>query len=106
MSVVTVYAVFGDVDEAMAIGRAMIDEQLAACINVLAPCTSIYRWEGKVEQSAETPALFKTTGAAAPALIARIAGRQSDDVPAINVWPIDRRSAPVGAWVEQTVPGS
>jgi len=106
MSVVTVYAVFGDVDEAMAIGRAMIDEQLAACINVLAPCTSIYRWEGKVEQSAETPALFKTTGAAADALIARIAALHSYDVPAIVVWPIDRLSAPFGDWVEQSVPVS
>ena len=106
MSVVTVYAVFADVDEAMAIGRVMIDEQLAACINVLAPCTSIYRWEGNVVQSAETPALFKTTSAAANALIARIAGLHSYGVPAIVVWPIDRLSAPFGDWVEQSVPVS
>jgi len=103
MSVVTVYVVFASVEEAMTIGRAMVEEQLAACINVLAPCTSIYRWDGAVEQSDETPALFKTTNAAADALIARIAELHSYEVPAIVAWPIDRLSAPFGDWVEQSV---
>ena len=106
MSVVTVYAVFGDVDEAMAIGRVMIDEQLAACINVLAPCTSIYRSEVKVDQTAQNTALFKTTGSATDSQIALIAALHSYDVPAIVVWPIDRLSAPFGDWVEQSVPVS
>lgn len=106
MSVVTVYAVFANVEEAMTIGRAMIDEQLAACINVLAPCTSIYRWEGKVEQSDETPVLFKTTSAAVDALIARIADLHSYEVPAIVAFRVDQLSAPFGDWVEQSVPVS
>jgi periplasmic divalent cation tolerance protein len=104
MSVVTVYVVFANAQEAMSIGRAMVEEQLAACINVLAPCTSIYRWEGNVEQSDETPALLKTTRAGADALIVRIAELHSYDVPAIVAWPIDRLSAPFGDWVEQSVP--
>ena len=49
----------------MRIGRTVVEERLAACINVLAPCTSIYWWDGAVEQSDETPALLKTTPGAA-----------------------------------------
>jgi periplasmic divalent cation tolerance protein len=104
MSVVTVYVVFANVEEAMRIGRTMVEEELAACINVLGPCTSIYRWDGAVEQSDETPALFKTTNAAADALIARVAELHSYEVPAIVTWPIDRLSAPFGDWVEESVP--
>jgi periplasmic divalent cation tolerance protein len=49
VTVVTVYAVFANAAEAEAIGRAMIEERLAACVNLLAGCRSIYRWEDKIE---------------------------------------------------------
>ena len=104
MSVVTVYVVFADVEEAMRIGRTLVEEQLAACINVLAPCTSIYRWEGAVEQSDEAPALLKTTTQAADALIVRLSELHSYEVPAIVVWPIERLPVSFGDWVEECVP--
>ncbi len=100
MTVCTVYAVFADDAEAQRIGRAMVEQRLAACINVLAPCTSIYWWEGSVAQSDEAPALFKTTTDRVDALIARIAELHSYEVPAIVVWPIERLSAAYGDWVE------
>ena len=103
MSVVTVYVVFADVAEAMRIGRIVVEERLAACINVLAPCTSIYWWEGAVTQSDETPALLKTTLARADALIERIEELHGYDVPAIVVWPIERLAASYGEWVESEV---
>jgi len=103
VSVVTVYAVFATPEEAMTIGRMMVEERLAACINVLAPCTSIYRWEGKVERSGETPALLKTTGETAEALIVRLTELHSYEVPAIVVWPIERLPAAYGDWVERNV---
>ena len=49
MSVVSVYAVFANAEEAERIGRAVVEERLAACINILGPVRSIYRWQGAVE---------------------------------------------------------
>lgn len=104
MTVVTVYAVFANAAEAEAIGRAVIEERLAACVNILAPCRSIYRWEDKIETVGEVPALFKTTLDKADALIARVAELHSYDTPAIVVWPIAKLLAGYGDWVDENVP--
>ena len=103
MTVVSVYAIFADADEATRIGRQVIDERLAACINILAPCRSIYRWQGVIETADEVPAILKTTLALADALIARIAALHSYDVPCIAVWPIDKLHADYADWVEASV---
>ena len=100
MSVCSVYVVFPDVAEAMHIGRLMVEERLSACFTVFGPCTSIYWWEGTVEQSDETPALFKTTTARVDGLIERVAELHSYETPAIVVWPIERLHAAYGDWVE------
>ena len=103
MSVVTVYAVFAERDEAEAIGRAMVERRLAACVNIFGPCHSIYRWEGQVESAEEVPALFKTTYEQSSALIEAIAEAHSYDVPAVAVWPIATLPEPYAAWVEDSV---
>ena len=103
MSVVTVYAVFADQAEAQAIGRAMVEERLAACVNILQPCRSIYRWEGAIETGTEVPALFKTTAEGADALVAAIAERHSYALPAIAVWPVAKVADDYAEWVEDSV---
>jgi periplasmic divalent cation tolerance protein len=103
MSVVTVYATFTHPGQAQDIGMAMVEERLAACVNILQPCRSIYRWEGVVQSATETPALFKTTLDKTDALIARIKELHSYDVPAIVVWPIERLPVDFGDWVEGNV---
>ena len=103
MSVVTIYAVFANADEAERIARAMIEERLAACVNILAPCRSIYRWEDKIETVGEVPALFKTTLAQSDALIARIETLHSYDTPAVVMWPIPKLLAAYGDWVDENV---
>lgn len=103
MSVVTVYALFASEDEARRIGTAMVEEGLAACVNILGPCHSVYRWKGKVESATEVPALFKTRLDRSDALIARVADLHSYEVPAIVVWPIERLPADFGDWVEENV---
>ena len=100
MSVVTVYAIFADPAEAQRIGMAVVEEKLAACVNILGPCRSIYRWEGAIETATETPALFKTTMEKSDALIMRIKELHSYSVPAIVVWPVERLLADYGDWVE------
>ena len=100
MTVAVVYAIFADVDEAMRIGRTVVEERLAACINITAPCTSIYWWEGKVEQSDEAPAILKTTLDRVDALIARVAELHSYEVPAIVAWPAAHALPAFAEWVE------
>ena len=100
MAVVSVYCIFANAAEADRIGQIVIEERLAACINILAPCRSIYRWRGAVETTEEVPAILKTAAHQADNLIARIAGLHSYEVPAITVWPIDKLLASYAEWVE------
>ncbi|MGH6659354.1 MAG: divalent-cation tolerance protein CutA [Sphingomicrobium sp.] len=100
MSTITVYAVFANAGEAERIGRAMVEERLAACVNIIGPISSIYRWQGKVEEAQEVAVLFKSSNAAADRLITRIAELHSYDVPCIETWPVDKLLRSYAEWVE------
>jgi periplasmic divalent cation tolerance protein len=102
MSVISVYAIFADAAEAERIGRQMIEERLAACVNILGPVRSIYRWKGKVESADEVAAIYKTTDDRADALITRIAALHSYDVPCIATWPIDKILGAYADWVDDS----
>ena len=104
--IVTIYATFGSDEEAGRIARTLVEEGLAACANVLAPCRSVYRWQGKIEEAAEVPALFKTAAARAQALLARIAELHSYDVPAAVAWPIAHALEPYRDWVAEESGGA
>lgn len=97
--IVSVYATFPDLAEAERIGRALVDERLAACVNILGPCRSIYRWQGAIEQAEEVAAVFKTTAGQAGRLIGRLGELHSYDVPAAVVWPIERSLPSYADWV-------
>jgi len=102
MSVISVYAVFANAEEASTIGRQMVEERLAACVNILPGVRSIYRWKDAIESADEVAAIFKTTDDQANALITRIAGLHSYDLPCIATWPIDKILAPYADWVEDS----
>jgi periplasmic divalent cation tolerance protein len=87
-AIATVYATFGSAEEAERIARAMVERGLAACVNILGECRSIYRWEGQLEDGREIAALFKTAADRAPELLEAIAAMHSYDVPAAVIWPI------------------
>ena len=97
--IVSVYATFGSDEEARRICRTVVEEGLAACANILAPCHSIYRWQGRIEEAAEHAALLKTSSAAAPKLLARIEALHSYDVPAAVAWPIGEALHSYRDWV-------
>ena len=97
--IVTVYATFASDEEARRIARALVEERLAACANILGACHSIYRWQGEVEEAEEAAALFKTRADRAEALIARLAELHSYDVPAAVVWPIRNVLDSYAEWV-------
>jgi periplasmic divalent cation tolerance protein len=96
-----VYTTWPDPESARAFAAEAVEARLAACANILAPMTSVYRWQGAVEQAAETPMLLKTTRAAAEALRARFRARHPYDTPAFVALPLDAAAsdAPFLAWL-------
>ncbi len=103
MSVLSIYAVFANAEEAERIGRTVVDERLAACVNILAPVRSIYRWKGEIETADEVAAIFKTHHWRSDALMERIAELHGYDVPCIVAWPIEKIVGSYADWVEDTV---
>lgn len=94
-----VYAVFANEASARDVARIAVSERLAACVNIMASCTSVYEWEGGLEENSETPALFKTNADMVAALIARIAALHSYDMPAIISWAADAAHLPFAQWL-------
>jgi periplasmic divalent cation tolerance protein len=76
-----IYVTAGSLDEARAIGRALVNERLVACANIMDGATSIYRWKGKVEEAQETVLIAKTRGELAQATIERVKALHSNEVP-------------------------
>ena len=76
-------------DPAMArgLGRALVEERLAACVQVLPGVESVYRWDGAVETATETLLILKTTRARHEALQARLVALHPYDVPELVTWP-------------------
>ena len=102
MAVVSVYAVFASAEEAERIGHTVVEERLAACINILGPIRSIYRWEGAVQTAEEVAAIFKTHHWQADALIERVTALHSYEVPCVVSWPIDKVLRAYADWVEES----
>lgn len=93
-----VHATFANAAEAERIGADMVEARLAACVNLLGACTSIYRWQGEVERGEEYRALFKTTPELARELADAIAAQHSYDLPVIEIWPVAAGDAVID-WV-------
>ncbi|MBX6375988.1 MAG: divalent-cation tolerance protein CutA [Acetobacteraceae bacterium] len=102
-AVLWVYVTAADAEEARRIGRALVEERLAACVNVLPGHTAIYRWEGRLEESAEAAFLAKTTAARFEALRARIRALHSYALPCILALPAAGGDAEFLAWVRGEV---
>ena len=77
-----------DAASAEKIATALIDSRAAACVNVLAECHSIYRWQGRVETAAEIPLLIKTTVANYPLVEQIVRTQHPYDVPELIAIPI------------------
>jgi periplasmic divalent cation tolerance protein len=103
LSVISVYAIFANLAEAEGIGRAMVEERLAACVNILGPVHSIYRWKGAIDSAEEVAAIFKTSDRTVERLIARVTALHSYDIPCLASWPIDKILGTYADWVEDSV---
>jgi periplasmic divalent cation tolerance protein len=86
-----------------ALGRALVDERLAACVNVLPAMTSIYRWKGQVEQDREQQVIIKTTRDRLAALEARVRDLHIYELPEFLVVSAGGGAEAYLAWVEESV---
>ena len=68
----------------------LVDKRVAACVNILAPCRSVYRWKNDIQQEEEHPMLIKTTAERYPALEAAIRAAHPYELPEIIAVPIER----------------
>ena len=77
-----------DAEVAQRIARALVEERLAACVNVVSGVRSIYRWQGAVEDDAELLLVAKTAAARCEALAARVEALHPYELPEIVVLPV------------------
>lgn len=73
---------------AESLAHALVERRLAACVNILPPCLSVYRWQGAVEQADEVPLLIKTTRARYAELEAALSELHPYSVPEIIALPL------------------
>ena len=101
MPQVLVYVTAGSRDEAMKIGRSAVESRLAACANVLpAPTTSIYWWQGKLEQAEEVSLILKTRAALVDELVAKVKAQHSYDCPCVVALPIEGGNPQFLEWID------
>ncbi len=84
------------------IGGAVVEERLAACVNVIPGLTSIYRWEGKVQRDAEVLLVMKTRTHRLSALIRRVKALHPYTVPEIIALPVTAGSSSYLAWIRES----
>ena len=89
-------------DQALAekIAIALVEQGLAACVNILAPVSSVYRWQGKMQRESEIPLLIKTTQARYQELERTILQLHPYDVPEIIALPVTAGLPAYLAWMQ------
>ena len=100
MAVLAVFSTFPNPDKAAEVARILVTEQLAACVNLLGPVRSIYRWQGEISDDSETLAVIKTTRERFEALKARLVELHPYEVAEVIALPVEAGHAPYLAWVE------
>ena len=99
MSTLLVLTNLPDRAAAERLADALVEKRLAACVNILAPCRSVYRWKDAVQHDEEHPVLIKSTTDAYPALEAAIRAGHPYELPEIIAVPVERGLPAYLDWV-------
>ncbi len=94
-----VYITASDRDEARRLARALVENRLAACANIFDGMTSVYRWEGAVQESGEAVVVAKTREDLVPALTEAVTELHSYDCPCVVSLPLTGGSEEFLAWI-------
>jgi periplasmic divalent cation tolerance protein len=103
--IVLVLTTIDDSEQSEAIARTLVEEQLAACVNISGPMTSIYRWNGRLERAGERQLVVKTTRGRLAALRARLLELHPYDLPELLVIAADEGTPAYLEWVQQSTAG-
>jgi periplasmic divalent cation tolerance protein len=85
--------------EALRIGRALVEARLGACVNVLGPISSVYRWKGKVETGREVAFIAKTRMELRKKFVAKVRSLHSYECPCVVFFPIEGGNPAFLAWI-------
>ena len=99
METLLVFTNLPDRAAAEKLADALIGQRLAACVNILAPCRSVYRWKNDLQHDDEHPVLIKTTAERYAALEAAIRAAHPYELPEIVAVPVQRGLPAYLAWV-------
>ena len=99
MDALLVFTNLPDAESARALATTLVEQRVAACVSVLAPCQSIYRWEGKLEEAEEVTLLIKTSAARYAALEEAIRAYHPYELPEIVAVRIEKGLPDYLAWV-------
>ena len=99
MDMILVYITAASPEEARSIGRTLVEERLAACVNVIGGMTSIYRWDGAIEEATETILIAKTRKELFNELANRVKAQHSYTTPCIAEIPLGRIDGPYLDWL-------
>lgn len=100
MAVVVVFSTFPNPEKAAEVARTLVTDGLAACVNLVGPVRSIYRWKGEVQDDTETLAVIKTTRETFDAMKARLVELHPYEVAEVIALPVEAGHALYLDWVE------
>ena len=100
MAATLLYVTAGSEEEALGIGRALVEARLAACANVIPATTSVYWWEGAIQQETEAILIVKTRDALVETVTERIRTLHSYECPCVLALPIAGGHQPFLDWIE------
>jgi periplasmic divalent cation tolerance protein len=98
-----VITTLGDEEDAARVAKALVERRLAACVNIVGPIRSIYRWQGKIEDDSERLLLIKTRADRFTDLERAIGEIHPYDVPELIAVPIERGAAAYLGWIDENV---
>ena len=106
MSINLIYITAGNMDEARAIGRALVSDRLAACVNIIDNMNSMYWWQGEIQDDREVIIIAKTNESLVPEVIEKAKSMHSYDCPCVVSLPIVNGNKEFLEWVKnETTPG-